>query len=56
MTDVIFLQKRDTLRQQDEPWLHLAEAVSYTHLDVYKRQGIHLFQPLAAKGFACKSY
>ncbi len=25
MTDVIFLQKRDTLRQQDEPWLHLAE-------------------------------
>ena len=25
MTDIIFLQKRDTLRQQDEPWLHLAE-------------------------------
>lgn len=25
MTDVIFLQKRDTLHQQDEPWLHLAE-------------------------------
>ena len=25
MTDVIFLQKRDTLRQQDESWLHLAE-------------------------------
>lgn len=23
--NVIFLQKRDTLRQQDEPWLHLAE-------------------------------
>ena len=25
MTDIVFLQKRDTLRQQDEPWLHLAE-------------------------------
>ena len=25
MTDVIFLQKRDTLRQQDELWLHLEE-------------------------------
>ncbi|WP_425366376.1 N-6 DNA methylase, partial [Gemmiger formicilis] len=25
MTDIIFLQKRDILRQQDEPWLHLAE-------------------------------
>ena len=25
MTDVLFLQKRDALRQQDESWLHLAE-------------------------------
>ena len=35
MTDVIFLQKRDTLRQQDEPWLHLAEDVNGITMNRY---------------------